>query len=62
MDREEELKQIELWEKQQVEILINTVDDYCKKYQKIRQITLNFIKELEKAGLKVEDYSIERKK
>lgn len=62
MDREEELKQIELWEKQQVEILINAVDNYCEKYQEIRRKTLNFIKELKKAGLEVENYTIERKK
>lgn len=61
MDREEELKQIEQWERQQVEILINKVDNYCNQYSKIRRKVIKFVDELNKMGLEVENWTIEKK-
>lgn len=60
MNLENDIKEIENWENKIVDDLCIRVDAYCKDYQKIRRLTMQYIKALEKCGLGVESYTIKK--
>lgn len=58
----DELEDIEEWENKQKKILIDSIDNYCERYQKARKFTLEYIKKLEELGIEVAGFSIKEEK